>query len=208
MVQILAIPPRRQGDSQNSVEHSLEDAEHAGALLVTPLPKPSESRRSLKRGAVSLGLLEYGFTKKRIVADDDDEQADDEVDTAPAVKVKVLKAKISNAKVPKAKVPKARVPKAKVPKAKVPKAKVKVKAKAKAIKIAPADRNLTLNKPEPFGQPLIWSDKRQALCETLSYYRAYEAGAYSIDKVVHGLLCDKGVYARDHIDDHVVICSV
>ncbi|EKD14386.1 uncharacterized protein L3040_008254 [Drepanopeziza brunnea f. sp. 'multigermtubi'] len=175
-----------QCDSRNLVEHSLGDAEHEIALLVTPPPESSESRQSLKRGAEGFGLLDYGFTKKRIVADDDDEQADNKADTAPAIKVNVPKAKFSKTKVPK----------------------VKVKVKSKAIKIAPADRNLTLDKPEPFGQPPIWSDKRQALCEALPYYRAYQAGAYSTNNIVYGLLCDKGVYARDHIDDHVVICSV
>ena len=63
-------------------------------------------------------------------------------------------------------------------------------------------------KLESHGQPCIWADKRQQLCETLPYYRAYEGSAYTNLGTVYGVLIDKEVEARDRFDDEVIITSV
>ncbi|TAQ86624.1 hypothetical protein B7494_g5055 [Chlorociboria aeruginascens] len=61
------------------------------------------------------------------------------------------------------------------------------------------------DKPEPYGQPPIWSDKRQGLCETLPWYRAYQSGAYQHDGIAMGFLCDKEVGPRDRFDEQIII---
>ena len=68
--------------------------------------------------------------------------------------------------------------------------------------------NTQLDKPEPHGQPDVWADKRQQLCETLPYYNAYQSGAYYNSGIVYGQLIDKEVDGRDKLDEQVVITSV
>lgn len=63
-------------------------------------------------------------------------------------------------------------------------------------------------KPAPFGKPPVWAEKRQQLCETLPYYRAYQSGAYSDNGVVKGFMIDKEVGVRDKFTSEIVICSV
>jgi hypothetical protein len=62
-------------------------------------------------------------------------------------------------------------------------------------------------KPEPHGQPGIWADKRQQLCETLPYYKAYQGSAYTKNHTVFGILIDKEVEDRDKFDEEVIITS-
>jgi hypothetical protein len=64
------------------------------------------------------------------------------------------------------------------------------------------------NKPEPYGKPPVWSDKRQGLCETLPYYKAYQSGAYITDGIVRALMCDKEVGPRDKFDEEIIITRV
>lgn len=59
--------------------------------------------------------------------------------------------------------------------------------------------------PDPYGKPPVWAAKRQQLCETLPYYRAYMSGAYMHDGLVSGSLIDKEVGIRDVFDDEVII---
>ncbi|KAI9779951.1 MAG: hypothetical protein M1839_007107 [Geoglossum umbratile] len=61
------------------------------------------------------------------------------------------------------------------------------------------------NRPYPRGLPEVWSVGRQALCETLVYYRAYQSGAYTHDELSFGFLVDKQCGERDHMDDEIVI---
>jgi hypothetical protein len=68
--------------------------------------------------------------------------------------------------------------------------------------------NNQLNKPEPHGNPEVWADKRQQLCETLRYFNAYQSGAYTNDGIAYGHLIDAEVDARDKFDEHIVITSV
>lgn len=70
------------------------------------------------------------------------------------------------------------------------------------------DRNVQQNLPAPYGPPPVWSDRRQGLCETLPYYRAYQSGAYMNDGLVYGFLCDKEVGPTDRFTDEVMIARV
>lgn len=63
-------------------------------------------------------------------------------------------------------------------------------------------------KPEPYGKPPVWADKRQQLCETLPYYRAYQSGAYRSGGIIHAFMCDKEVGPRDKFDDEIMIARV
>jgi hypothetical protein len=64
------------------------------------------------------------------------------------------------------------------------------------------------DKPEPYGEPDIWCDKRQGLCEALPYYRAYQSGPYTKDNLVHGLMVNNEVGERDWFDDQIMITRV
>ncbi|KAF1836355.1 hypothetical protein BDW02DRAFT_646175 [Decorospora gaudefroyi] len=68
-----------------------------------------------------------------------------------------------------------------------------------------AQRNIGQNKPEPSGQPEVWADGRQELCETLHYFRAYQSASYSTGGFVRGFMFDKVAHHRDYIDSNVVI---
>lgn len=62
--------------------------------------------------------------------------------------------------------------------------------------------------PEPYGSPPAWAKTRQALCETLPYYRAYQSGPYHHDGRVYGLLIDKEGSSRDIFNEEVIITRV
>ncbi|KAF1945619.1 hypothetical protein EJ02DRAFT_431416 [Clathrospora elynae] len=68
-----------------------------------------------------------------------------------------------------------------------------------------AQRNVGPNKPEPSGQPEVWADGRQELCETLHYYRSYQSGCYSTGGFVRGFMFDKVAHPRDYMDADVII---
>ncbi|PBP16630.1 hypothetical protein BUE80_DR012643 [Diplocarpon rosae] len=89
------------------------------------------------------------------------------------------------------------------------------KGKRASKKGAPIDEqeksesiNATRNQPESFGSPSVWADKRQQLCETLPWYKAYQAGAYTHNGVAYGLMWDSKSAARDLFDDHIIICTL
>ncbi|KZF22959.1 hypothetical protein L228DRAFT_283021 [Xylona heveae TC161] len=60
-------------------------------------------------------------------------------------------------------------------------------------------------KPEPHGMPEVWAEGRQALCESVPYYRSYQSGAYVHDDIAYGVLLDKQCGRRDYMDDEIVI---
>jgi hypothetical protein len=64
------------------------------------------------------------------------------------------------------------------------------------------------DKPEPFGEPPVWADKRQNLCEALPYYKAYMSGAYLHQGVASAFMVDKEVGPRDKFDEEVIIARV
>jgi hypothetical protein len=64
------------------------------------------------------------------------------------------------------------------------------------------------DKPSPYGQPPVWADKRQSLCETLPYYKAYMSGAYMHCQVVRAFMVDKEVGPRDKFEEEIMISRV
>lgn len=69
----------------------------------------------------------------------------------------------------------------------------------------PYHRNMQEDKPAPYGQPPVWADKRQSLCETLPYYRAYQSGPYISSGIIRGFLVDKEVGPRDKFQEEIMI---
>ncbi|KAG0136625.1 hypothetical protein HOY82DRAFT_50336 [Tuber indicum] len=61
------------------------------------------------------------------------------------------------------------------------------------------------NKPPGIRKPEVWCETRQELCESLPYYRSYQAGCYGHDGLVHGYLLDGFASPRDYISSKVVI---
>ena len=90
------------------------------------------------------------------------------------------------------------------------KSKTAGKRKAATLKIvtAPYHVNNQVGKPEPYGQPSVWADKRQQLCETVPYYKAYQGSAYTNHGIVFALLIDKETSLRDKFEEEVIITSV
>ncbi|KAF9641004.1 Oxoglutarate/iron-dependent oxygenase [Lasiodiplodia theobromae] len=60
-------------------------------------------------------------------------------------------------------------------------------------------------KPPPVGSPEVWADGRQALCESLPYYRAYQSAGYCSNGFAHAFMFDQEGSTRDYIDSEVVI---
>lgn len=60
-------------------------------------------------------------------------------------------------------------------------------------------------KPDPEGQPPVWADGRQALCETLPYYRAYQSAGYTSGGLAYAFYFDKEGHDRDYFDSNVII---
>ncbi|KAI9804405.1 MAG: hypothetical protein M1825_001304 [Sarcosagium campestre] len=61
------------------------------------------------------------------------------------------------------------------------------------------------NIAEPIGRPPVWASHRQALCDTLPYYRAYESGCYIKDGLAYGFLLAHTTMARPYMDQDIVI---
>lgn len=63
-------------------------------------------------------------------------------------------------------------------------------------------------KPEPSGNPQVWSDSRAALCNALDYFRCHQGGTYSKNNVAVGLLIDAKVGDNDLFSSQVVITAM
>lgn len=61
-------------------------------------------------------------------------------------------------------------------------------------------------KLEPQGKPEVWADSRQALCETLPYFKSPQSGCYQNDGHVYGFLFDSIGHCREYMDENVIIC--
>lgn len=67
-------------------------------------------------------------------------------------------------------------------------------------------RELLESKPEPCGQPRVWAESRQALCETLPYFKKPQGGCYSNDGHVYGFLFDGVGHCREYLDENLILC--
>ncbi|KAI1379724.1 hypothetical protein F4677DRAFT_441925 [Hypoxylon crocopeplum] len=64
------------------------------------------------------------------------------------------------------------------------------------------------SKPEPHGQPPVWSEKRAALNDALSYFKAHQGSLYTKGLTAYGMLIDAEVGVRDYFSTQVIITSI
>ncbi|KAF7197896.1 hypothetical protein HII31_00768 [Pseudocercospora fuligena] len=60
-------------------------------------------------------------------------------------------------------------------------------------------------KPKTAGKPEVWADSRQALCETVPYFRMPQSGCHQNDRHVYAFLFDATGHCREYMDSDVVI---
>ncbi|KXT06861.1 hypothetical protein AC578_7272 [Pseudocercospora eumusae] len=60
-------------------------------------------------------------------------------------------------------------------------------------------------KPKPAGKPEVWADSRQALCETVPYFRMPQGGCHQNDRHVYAFLFDATGHCREYMDSDVII---
>lgn len=60
-------------------------------------------------------------------------------------------------------------------------------------------------KPDPQGEPLVWADSRQALCETVPYFKKPQGGCHHNDRHVYAFLFDGVGHCREYMDSDVII---
>nr|POF17954.1 hypothetical protein CFP56_13365 [Quercus suber] len=60
-------------------------------------------------------------------------------------------------------------------------------------------------KPLPCGEPLVWAESRQALTETVPYFKKPQGGCHSKDRHVYCFLFDDITHARAHMDEDIII---
>ena len=60
-------------------------------------------------------------------------------------------------------------------------------------------------KPRPFGQPPVFAESRQALCESLPYYRAYQSSAYINGGRVYGVMLDYAEDSSAYMDEEIIV---
>ncbi|MCJ1286510.1 hypothetical protein MMC26_005856 [Xylographa opegraphella] len=63
----------------------------------------------------------------------------------------------------------------------------------------------TVPRPKPHGAPPAWAESRQALCETLPYYRAYNSGAYTSGGLAYGFLLSLDSMGGSLMNEEIVI---
>lgn len=56
--------------------------------------------------------------------------------------------------------------------------------------------------------PPVWSDKRQALCDALPYFKSHQGAMYTSGLVMKGFLIDGEVSIRDMLTSNVIITSL
>ncbi|CAD6443867.1 cb27798f-838e-4cbf-b0df-89cd4318de08 [Sclerotinia trifoliorum] len=72
----------------------------------------------------------------------------------------------------------------------------------------PSLENANLGKPEAWGQPEVWAEKRQQLCSSLPYHRGHESAAYRTNGMVAGFLANQGIGPRDVFTEDIYITGV
>lgn len=60
-------------------------------------------------------------------------------------------------------------------------------------------------KPEPQGRPEVWADSRQALCETVPYFKMPQSGCHQNDRHVYAFLFDGISHCREYMDTDIII---
>ncbi|TKA64132.1 hypothetical protein B0A55_07202 [Friedmanniomyces simplex] len=60
-------------------------------------------------------------------------------------------------------------------------------------------------KSQPRGRPKVWADSRQALCETVPYFKKPQGGCHQNDKHVYAFLFDGVGHCREYMDTDIII---
>ncbi|TKA62977.1 hypothetical protein B0A55_12301 [Friedmanniomyces simplex] len=61
------------------------------------------------------------------------------------------------------------------------------------------------SKSQPRGRPKVWADSRQALCETIPYFKKPQGGCHQNDKHVYAFLFDGVGHCREYMDIDIII---
>ncbi|KAK5112742.1 hypothetical protein LTR62_003840 [Meristemomyces frigidus] len=61
------------------------------------------------------------------------------------------------------------------------------------------------SKPQPSGKPEVWADSRQALCETVPYFKKPQGGCHQNDGHVYAFLFDGVGHCREYMGAEVII---
>jgi 2OG-Fe(II) oxygenase superfamily len=59
------------------------------------------------------------------------------------------------------------------------------------------------DKSDPISLPMVWSEGRQGLCETLPYYKSMQGSVYSLEGYIRGMMFDNESHHRDYLDTEV-----
>lgn len=60
-------------------------------------------------------------------------------------------------------------------------------------------------KPESVGEPTVWADTRQALCETVPYFKMPQSGCHQNNGHVYAFLYDGSGHCREYMDTDLII---
>lgn len=66
-------------------------------------------------------------------------------------------------------------------------------------------RSPIASKPAAQGSPEVWADSRQALCETVPYFKMPQSGCHQNDGHVYAFLYDGAVRCREYMDTDLII---
>lgn len=66
-------------------------------------------------------------------------------------------------------------------------------------------RSPIVSKPSPQGSPEVWADSRQALCETVPYFKMPQSGCHQNDGHVYSFLYDGAIRCREYMDSDLII---
>lgn len=66
-------------------------------------------------------------------------------------------------------------------------------------------RSPIISKPAPQGLPEVWADSRQALCETVPYFKMPQSGCHQNDGHVYAFLYDGASRCREYMDTDLII---
>ncbi|KAI8963989.1 hypothetical protein F5Y11DRAFT_317496 [Daldinia sp. FL1419] len=65
-----------------------------------------------------------------------------------------------------------------------------------------------INKPEPQGQPPAWAEKRAAMNDALTYFKAHQGSMHTNDLIPQGMLIDAIVGEHDYFSSQVIVTSI
>ncbi len=75
-----------------------------------------------------------------------------------------------------------------------------------ADKIDPAE--LHRGKPQPSGAPVVWSERRAALCDALPYFRAHQGSLHTNDGLAISMFIDSKVGDHDIFSSQIIISTM